>query len=348
MRSDRARWLALAAVLGGCSFEWDALRPRVDGGTRADVQMSSDAGSDAGFATDVVTTTDAGEDAGTADVGESDAGELDAGESDAGELDAGTDVGFDAGTDVGFDAGVMDVGTPDVGTPDVGRPDVGTPDVGTPDVGTPDAGTPDTGPACTGSTCACSTAAPTGWCAVGSTCVSGACAAGTVAGSLVITEIMNDLEGSPAEPEGEWIEIYNPGPSAVNLSNVRVRDASSSSGPIVPTSGTAIIQPGAYVVLARTANLDISGGAVRAVATYDTVALNNSGTESVIIETTTGTQIDSVSYGSGWPNVGGHSKSLRSISLDATANNMVANWCGSTTLYTTANYGTPGAANDCP
>ncbi len=310
----------LAAVLGGCSFEWDALRPRVDGGTRADVQMGTDAGADAGFATDVVTTTDVGEDAGTTDVGESDAGELDVGELDAGTTDAGE---LDAGTDVGFDAGVMDVGTPDVGTPDVGRPDVGMPDVGTPDVGTPDVGTPDVGTSDSG------VVAPT-------------------AGSLVITEIMNDLEGSPSEPEGEWIEIYNPGPSAVNLSNVRVRDASSASGPIVPTSGTAIIQPGAYAVLARTATLDISGGPVRAIATYDTVALNNSGSETVTIETTTGTLIDTVTYGAGWPNVGGRSKSLRSTSLDATANNMVANWCGATTLYTTANYGTPGAANDCP
>lgn len=349
MPSERARWVALVAVLGGCSFEWDALRPRVDAGR--DVAPVGDVGRDAG-ATDVVVPTDAGADAGNpADaVTPVDAGDLDAGTVD----DAGTveDVGGpDAGTpDVGsMDAGTPDAGTPDVGTPDVGTPDTGPRDVGTPDTGPADAGTPDAGGGCTGAGCACSPSAPAGWCAIGSTCTSGSCAAGAVAGALVISEVMNDTDNPIDEPDGEWIEVYNPGPSAVNLAGLRVRDAASASGPIAMTTGaTLIVESHAYVVLARSPTLGVSGGAMRAIATYDTVSLNNSGTETVTLETSTGTLIDSISYGSGWPNTAGHSKSLRTASLDATMNNASANWCSATTMYATANFGTPGAANDCP
>ncbi len=41
-------------------------------------------------------------------------------------------------------------------------------------------------------------------------------------GYVLITEVMNDPSG--AEPDGEWIELYNPGSSPVDLSVYKLGD----------------------------------------------------------------------------------------------------------------------------
>jgi hypothetical protein len=85
-----------------------------------------------------------------------------------------------------------------------------------------------------------------------------------------------------------------------------------------------------------------------ALATYDTVALNNSGTETLTVQTAGRALIDTLTYGSGWPSTSGRArKSLRPGILDATMNDMSTNWCAAGTLYGAMHYGTPGAPNSC-
>ncbi len=126
----------------------------------------------------------------------------------------------DAGTrDVGTpDAGTPDVGTPDVGTSDVGTPDAGTPDVGTLDGGTRDAGTPDSGPRDVGTP-------DTGCVATAETCngrdddCNGVIDEAGCGTHLLITEVIT----GPAD--AEYVEVFNPTASPIDLANVYVSDS---------------------------------------------------------------------------------------------------------------------------
>lgn len=176
--------------------------------------------------------------------------------------------------------------------------------------------------------------------------MTGACVMTAAEGALVITEVMNDTDNPIAEPEGEWIEVYNPASYAVDLRGMRVRDLSASSA-VTSTGPALLVLPLGYAVIARSMNLGIPGGPSVALATYDMVALNNSGSETLTISTSDGTAIDAITYGAGWPNNSGRSKSLRPGILDAAMNDLPANWCGAGTLYHMANFGTPGMPNSC-
>ena len=333
MRSDRRLGRALgllAFVASGCAYEWDDLRPLP--------------GSDAGLPVDTPAPdvgpppNDTGNDAG-ADVPE-DTG-FDAG------FDVGFDVGFDTGPDVpqdtGIDTGIdvpRDTGI-DTGT-DVPR-DTGI-DTG---IDVPRDTGIDTGPPpCTGPSCPCAPTFLAGWCPLGRACTGGTCTPSALPGALVITEVMNDTNNPIPEPEGEWIEVYNPAPYAVDIRGLRVRDGSASS-PISISTTPLLVPPRGYAVLGRTDNLGITGGPRRALATYAMVALNNAGNETVTVEAESGEVVDTLMYGSGWPNIAGRSKSLRPGILDATMNDTSTNWCAGGPDYHTDNAGTPGTANVC-
>jgi hypothetical protein len=204
----------------------------------------------------------------------------------------------------------------------------------------------DTGPACTGLSCPCAPGNVMGYCRVGEQCVSGACAAAAAAGALIITEVMNDTDAPINEPDGEWIEVYNPAAYAVDIRGMRVRDAAEAVA-ITTTGPALLVLPRAYAVIARTTNLGVSGGPALALATYPTIALNNSGIESITLATEANATIDTLSYGAGWPSASGRAKALRPGILDATMNDTGSNWCAAGTSYATMNFGTPGAPNSC-
>ena len=100
-------------------------------------------------------------------------------------------------------------------------------------------------------------------------------------------------------------------------------------------------------VSAGTAKLWMTGGLSFALATYDIVALNNSGNETLAVQTAGGTLIDTLTYGTGWPSMGARTKALRPGILDAVMNDLSTNWCAAGTLYGAMHYGTPGAPNSC-
>jgi Lamin Tail Domain len=348
VRSERGL-AVLLALLGGCSYEWNALRPAPtfpSDVVTVDAVVAPDAvsGDDVVVAPDVVIALDVVDAAAAPDVVSTDV------PAPQDSFDAtGPDVVDAAGPDVVDAPAVLD--RPDVIDVPPARDvvDVVLPDI----VDVPPARdvvdvppVTDTGPTCTGLSCPCHPGNPTGYCLVGQRCTAGVCADAPPAGALVITEIMNDPNTPISEPEGEWFEVYNPASYAVDLRGLRVVDASTMS--VVTSSGPALlVLPLGYAVLARTANLGITGGTPVALATYDTVALNNSGPETLAVQTAGGTLIDTLTYGTGWPSMGSRTKALRPGILDAVMNDLSSNWCAAGTVYGAMHYGTPGAPNSC-
>jgi hypothetical protein len=350
VRSERAGLGALAAALalGGCSYDWDALRPGPDSGSGiiiVDTGTPGDATADA--------TGDAVVDA-ALDVGARDADAA----TDAA-TDRGADTGADAPADVVvamdvpvvMDAGPMDAGTPDAGPRDTGPMDLGAPDTGPRDTGPVDVGTPDTGPPpCMGPLCACAPTAPMGWCAIGATCVSGACMAGPAMGALVITEIMNDPD-VVGDQMGEWFEVYNRSATPVDLRGMRVRGSGTEMFEVT-ASGPLVVAGRGYALLGKNADTVTNGGVTLLFAYGSAMDLSNSTAtpDSVtLLASDASTVIDSVSYAntSGWPIIAGRSKSLRPAILDATMNDTSSAWCPGGPPFGRGDFGTPGAANVC-
>jgi hypothetical protein len=73
-------------------------------------------------------------------------------------------------------------------------------------------------------------------------------------GYLLITEVLYDPEGS--EPGGEWVEIFNAGETALDLSNYKLGDEEVLEGPegMFQFPAGAIIPAGGVVIIANQAN----------------------------------------------------------------------------------------------
>jgi hypothetical protein len=105
-------------------------------------------------------------------------------------------------------------------------------------------------------------------------------------GSVVINEIM-----AIPEEGREWVEIYNPSESTIDLQDWMLLDAAGRAGKIPE----AHIEAGGYLVLAKEARL--SDGWVQ-VTPWP--SLNNSG-DTVIIQDAVGMEIDAMSYSQAVP-----------------------------------------------
>jgi hypothetical protein len=161
---------------------------------------------------------------------------------------------------------------------------------------------------------------------------------------LVISEIMADPKAT-ADPVGEWFEIYNAGGTSVNLNGWSIAD-NNATHIIAPATGTLVIAPGKYVVLAHTA----TAGGVPVDYTYgSSIQLANGSDEISLIEPS-GTVHDKVVYSTSaaqpWTIPAGASISLKAPSLD---NNDPTSWCAETTLWSgsAGDFGTPGSPPIC-
>lgn len=121
-------------------------------------------------------------------------------------------------------------------------------------------------------------------------------------GHLLISEVYYDIDGTHgAEPSYEWIEIYNPTDSAVDISGWTIEDVASSD--IVP--GGATIAAGGYLVLTPTDSLGdfwtIPAGAVVVdMGSSLGNGLGNSG-DALILRNVADELVDSVSWGAATP-----------------------------------------------
>ncbi|MFK7934574.1 MAG: lamin tail domain-containing protein, partial [Saprospiraceae bacterium] len=161
------------------------------------------------------------------------------------------------------------------------------------------------------------------------------------AGELVITEIMYNPT-AVSDANGEYFEIHNITNAAIDLLQFLIQDDVTDSHTI-PTSVT--VPANGYVVLGKNDDMMANGG-VAVDYVYGSYNLTNSGDQIVLI--CGGAEIDRVNYDDGgdFPASSMGSIQLNPDNLNATENDMGANWCESTAEITTGgDLGTPGAAN---
>lgn len=160
---------------------------------------------------------------------------------------------------------------------------------------------------------------------------------GVGAPALVISEVMKNPEAL-ADTQGEWLELYNAGGSAVSLTGCTLaRDDQSF------TFGDGlVIAPGQYITLANSNDPGFTP-----TASYRGLTLPNGGSLSLrlscgaqLLDAITLTQVAA-------QNRAGHSLSLSAKQLDPSANDAEASWCDGASAYN-GDQGTPGRANpDC-
>jgi Lamin Tail Domain len=78
---------------------------------------------------------------------------------------------------------------------------------------------------------------------------------------LVINEMLVNPGGTITDASGEWVELYNAGTLKVDLKGLVITDSlASGRRPYHLINQSVVVQPGAYVVLGRTANTTSNGG----------------------------------------------------------------------------------------
>lgn len=138
--------------------------------------------------------------------------------------------------------------------------------------------------------------------------------------------VINEVMYSPSSPNKEWFEIYNTGNTSVNLQNWKWRDAAQSNP--IRTITTQAISIGAYsfaIICEDSANIrqafpNISGLIIQSIGWN---ALNNSGSENLILYNSANQTIDSLTYTNSWG--GGSNISLERIDALLQTNNQ-SNW----------------------
>jgi hypothetical protein len=162
-------------------------------------------------------------------------------------------------------------------------------------------------------------------------------------GDLVVTEIMAN-PAAVSDSAGEWIEVYNPGDSTVDLQGLVIRDEGGHTGTI---DTSVVLGAGGFAVLAIGDEDSWLGGFTPDAHFGRRPALNNSG-DLVQLETGAGIVIDTTArYVSARSGV---ALQLSDDLLRAGANDLADSWCDATEASTgSTDLGTPGAANTvCP
>ncbi len=187
-------------------------------------------------------------------------------------------------------------------------------------------------------------------CPIGARCIDGQCfvpAAPPEPGEVLVTEFLYDADGDLDSGDAEWIELYNASDREVGLDGCRIGDDGGNQSPLEAIN----LAPGAYIVLARSADPAVNGG-LEVAGTFD-FGLGNDGDR--IALTCGEVEIDAVVYDAGdrFPAASTYSVSLDPEAYDAAANDDGANWCRTRSVYFEGDlgdhYGTPGAANPpCP
>ncbi|HJX05271.1 MAG TPA: lamin tail domain-containing protein [Candidatus Nanoarchaeia archaeon] len=184
-------------------------------------------------------------------------------------------------------------------------------------------------------------------------CSSGVCNGGTSGGSgdssgeLIISEIMYN-PNAVADTAGEWLELYNPGSSAVNLNGWSIQDYGTDSFTI---SEDFLVQPGSYAVLCKNTDISLNGG-VSCDIQYSSFTLGNTA-DAIILLRPDSVMSDDVLYDTAvepWKslNNAGYSLQLDPAHYNSADNDDGNNWCNTDEPINGADYGTPGTMNsDC-
>ena len=174
----------------------------------------------------------------------------------------------------------------------------------------------------------------------------GAQGTGNATPEVVITEIMKD-PAQVSDAAGEWIELYNPGPLAVDIEGWVLSDLGSDSVALSNGGAGMPVPAGGFAVLSKNGDVATNGGVVVDYVLASTTLSN--GDDEVILSLPNGQIVDQVMYDdASWPDEAGRSISLRPSSFDAVSNDDGAAWCASTTPLVVggSDTGTPGSTND--
>jgi len=173
---------------------------------------------------------------------------------------------------------------------------------------------------------------------------------------IVLNEILPDPEGADAGLE--WVELYNPSATTTyDLATCTFADGAGQAD-YTFTAGS-LIAPQGYFALSASPATELTHGFVGDAMYGSGAGLSATSDGPNIV--CNAVIIDKVDYSmtTGFPvpvplAMEGQTLQLSATKLDATQNDLGANWCFGTTLYFTApldrkNFGTPKAANvACP
>jgi hypothetical protein len=111
--------------------------------------------------------------------------------------------------------------------------------------------------------------------------------------------VVNEIQFDPVrESEPEWVEVYNPGPWTIPLSDVNISDNSMSRIALTNRSDE-ILTPGQFIVVARSEDFNSYYPATRYLLTAFP-ALNNTTPDAVVLRDVHGRTIDSAWYQPAW------------------------------------------------
>ena len=167
-------------------------------------------------------------------------------------------------------------------------------------------------------------------------------------GDVVITEIMNNPDGS--DTDKEWFEVFNTTGSSIDLDGWVISDLDGESHTI---GGTVVVSASGYAVIGANTTSSANAGAPVDYGYGGSFVLANTGDEIVLTEPG-GVVVDEVIYDDalGWPDAAAQSKSLDPGVISSFDNDTASNWCDvpeTATYGSESNFGTPGAPNPaCP
>lgn len=163
-------------------------------------------------------------------------------------------------------------------------------------------------------------------------------------GDIIITEILQDA-GAVSDTVGEWFEVYNTTSAAIDMDGWNLTDLGTNTHTIVSSGGTTVVPANGYLVLGRSTDMTINGGAPVDYA-WTVYTLSN-GDDEIIISCGT-TEIDRVEYtgASPWPDSAGFSMELATTEYTVMGNDVGSNWGLASSPFGDGDNGTPGVAND--
>ena len=162
----------------------------------------------------------------------------------------------------------------------------------------------------------------------------------SLVGAVIIAELMVDPVNM-SDATGEYIELYNPGPTSQDVGGWRLE---GSDGDIAILPSSLPIGVGERLLLTRSEDIS-QGGGFPTDGVYEGLTLSNSADDVQLVHPS-GLVIDALSYDATWPIVPGRSIELEPGSLDHLSNDSPDAWCASdANVYALTNQGTPGSAS---
>lgn len=162
---------------------------------------------------------------------------------------------------------------------------------------------------------------------------------------LVISEVMRN-PAVVVDSRGEWFEVFNPTPDAVDLRNWSVSDDGSEHHVI---AGSVVVEPGGYAVVARSGDTSANGGVVADYVIGNGMVLINT-VDELVLSDPYGREVDRLEWNTTnlmpRPN-GATIARMESAMRSFAPNSDVSNWCVPTGQFGSGDRGTPGALNDC-